>query len=178
MLCQGGSVRRNLKSYGTWLVAVIGAIGIHGILAYLASFAGFILAMLCILVIPGAGQTSTVIGKLLDAPFWLSQLVSGAAAGWVLQRRMRIKGYGYAFVIPVLLLVLDIVFEGVPMRKWTPLSDIYFSSDSGATEGVYKLMFVAPVYSAIAYVMAAGVAQLVGTQSQSAEPQVRPPVPS
>jgi hypothetical protein len=161
-----------------WLIAGIKKIGIHGLLAYLATFAGLILAMLCILVIPGAGQTSTVIGKLLDAPFWLSQLVCGAVAGWALRRRLRISGYGYALVIPFLLLVLDIVIEGVPMRKWTPLSDVYFSSNSGDTEGVYKLMFVVPVYTAIAYVMGAGVTQLAGIRSQSAKSQVRPPVPS
>ena len=64
------------------------------------------------------------------------------------------------------------------MRKWTPLSNIYFSSDSGDTEGVYKLMFVAPVYTAIAYLIGAGMEQVARRRSQSAKPQVQPSVPS
>jgi hypothetical protein len=113
--------------------------------------ASVILTMLLILIIPGAGQTSNLVGRLLDPPFWIPQLACGAMAGWFVSRRFAVFNSGYALLIPLTLLLLNILTEGLRMRAYTPLMDIYFSADSGATEGLYKLFFTAPANTAVAY---------------------------
>jgi hypothetical protein len=128
---------------------------IHTSAVYFAMAAGVILAGLLIVVIPAAGQTSNLLGRLLDSPFWITQVICGAAAGWLVRRRFNVLNAGYGILFPLALLVLDILIEGLPMRKFVPLIDIYFSANSGDTEGLYKLFFTAPVYTAIAYCIGA-----------------------
>jgi hypothetical protein len=141
-------------------------IGLHTIAVYLAMFVSVILAMLTTLIIPGAGQASTLIGRTLEPPLWLPQVICGGLAGWIVKRRFGIGDGGFGILIPLLLLLLSIFTEGLEMRPYTPLADIYFSADSGATEGLYKLIFTAPLYTAIAYCLGALASKTVSTNSQ------------
>jgi hypothetical protein len=117
--------------------------------------ASVILTMLLILIVPGAGQTSNPVGRLVEALFWIPQLACGAMVGWFLRRHFAIFNSGYALLIPLAFLLWNILTEGLRMRAYTPLKDIYFSANSGDTEGLYKLFFTAPVYTAVAYCLGA-----------------------
>jgi hypothetical protein len=128
--------------------------------------AGVILSMLLALIIPGAGQTSTLVGRVLDPPFWIPEVAAGAAVGWLVRRRLAILNAALCLVVPIVLLVSNILTEGLRMRTYTPLIDIYFSANSGDTEGLYKLTFTAPVYVAVAYCVGALAAKLFKPQTQ------------
>ena len=144
---------------------------LHTLAVYGAMLAGLLLSAVIILIVPSAGQTSTVIGKALDPPFWLSEVVCGAIIGWLVRCRFSIRLAGLGIIVPTVLLIFDVVFEGLPMRTYTPLSDIYFSSNSGATEGLYKLMFVAPLYTAIAYGLGALASKLTKAGTHGVQPE-------
>ncbi len=128
---------------------------LHTVAVYVAMFAGLLISAVIILIVPGAGQASTVIGRLLDPPFWLSEVACGAVVGWWVRNRFSIRLAGLGIIIPALLLGLDVLLEGLAMQKYTPLIDVYFSSNNGDTEGIYKLIFVAPLYTAVAYTLGA-----------------------
>jgi hypothetical protein len=123
----------------------------HTIAVYLATVAGIVLSMLLILIIPGAGRTASLIGRALDPPCWLSEIACGAAAGWFVKRRLDISNVALGLIVPIVLLVSNILTEGLRMRPYTTLTDIYFSANSGDTEGLYKLLLTAPMYTAVAY---------------------------
>jgi hypothetical protein len=146
-------------------------IAIHTALAYVAMLLGLGVSAVITLIIPGAGETSTIIGRTLDSPFWLAEVGCGVVVGWWMRSRFSIGLSGLVIIIPTLFLGLDILFEGLPMRTYTPLVDIYFSSDNGATEGVYKLMFVAPLYTAIGYCVGAIASKLFKTGPHETEPK-------
>ena len=148
----------------------------HTVAVYVAMLASIILTMLLILIIPGAGQVATPIGRLLEPPFWLPQLASGAAAGWLIRRRLSITNGGYGVVLPAVLLAANILTEGLRMRASTPLVDIYFSANSGDTEGLYKLFFTAPLYTAIAYGLGALASKLMKKATHNVSK--RPDLPS
>ncbi len=112
--------------------------------------ASMILTLVLIMIVPGAAETSNLLGRLLDPPFWVPQLVCGVIAGWFVRRRFAVFNSGYALLIPFTLLISNILTEGRELRAYTPLRDVYFSANNGATEGLYELFFTAPVYTAIA----------------------------
>ena len=116
--------------------------------------ASVLLTMLLILIVPAFGQ-ATGIGRVMDAPFWLPQIVCGAVFGWIVQRRSLVSNPGFGILVPLCLLLSNILTEGLRMRNYTPLIDVYFSGNSGATEGMYKLVFTAPLYTGIAYTLGA-----------------------
>jgi hypothetical protein len=134
---------------------VIAQITIHTGAIYLAMLAAVILTMLLILIFPPAGQKSTFIGSKVEAPFWVPEIICGAAAGWLVRKRFSVLNSGYGILIPLLLLLWNILTEGLRMRSYTPLIDIYFSTHSGDTEGLYELFLTAPLYTAIAYCLGA-----------------------
>jgi hypothetical protein len=134
---------------------LISQITIHTGAIYLAMFAAVILSMLLILIFPRAGQTSTFLGRMLEPPFWAPEIVCGAAAGWLIRERFFVRNPAYGILVPLVLLLGNLLTEGLRMRPYTPLVDIYFSANSGATEGLYKLIFTAPAYTAIAYSLGA-----------------------
>lgn len=146
-------------------------IGIHTLAVYVAMVASVILTIVLILIIPGAGRAASPVGKVLDAPFWVPQLTCGAALGWFVRRRLSLTNEGYGIILPAVLLGMDILKEGLPMRKWTPLVDIYFSANNGDTEGIYKLIFVAPVYVAAAYALGALASTLAKTKTHDSKPE-------
>jgi hypothetical protein len=118
-------------------------------------FASFFISMLLVLLFPGFGKTSTLVGRLSDSPYWIPQIVSGAVTGWLVRKRSFFFNAGYAVLVPLCLLLSNILTEGLKLRKYTSISDIYFSANNGDTEGLYSLIFTAPVYVAIAYTLGA-----------------------
>jgi hypothetical protein len=134
---------------------ILKKIVIHTGMVYLAWLAAFILAMILILIVPGAGQIASPIGRLLDSPYCLPDVACAAVLGWLAQRRLSIAGAAYGIILPAALLVADVVIEGLPMQKYTSLVDIYFSSNSGDTEGLYKLFLTDPLYCAVSYAFGA-----------------------
>ncbi len=134
---------------------VITQITLHTGTIYLALLAAVILTMLLILVFPAAGQRSTFIGSMTEAPFWTPEIICGAAAGWSVRRRFFVLNSGYGVLLPLLLLIWNILTEGLRMRPYTRLIDIYFSAHSGDMEGLYELFLTAPLYTAIAYCLGA-----------------------
>jgi hypothetical protein len=128
---------------------------IHTGAIYLAMLAAVILNMLLILIFPPAGQTSTFVGRMLEPPFWILEIACGAVAGWLVRKRSFVLNSGYGILIPLLLLVWNILTEGLRMRPYTSLIETYFSAHSGDKEGLYKLFLTAPVYTAIAYCLGA-----------------------
>jgi hypothetical protein len=147
-------------------------ITIHTGAIYLAVLTAVIMNMLLILIYPPAGQTSTFIGSKLEAPFWIPEIICGAVAGWVVRERFTFFNAGYGILIPLLLLLCNILTEGLRMRPYTPLIDIYFSAHSGATEGLYELFLTAPLYTAIAYYLAALASKITVKTQISRRPKV------
>src|ERR1700742_2497519 len=88
---------------------VITQITIHTGAIYLAMFAAVILTMLLILVFPPAGQRSTFIGSMTEAPFWIPEIICGAAAGWLVRQRSSVLNSGYGLLVPLLLLIWNIL---------------------------------------------------------------------
>lgn len=129
-----------------WLV-------MHTVIVYALFLIGLLLSVLIELVVPGAGQTSSFLGRALETPFWLMEVGCGAIGGWLIGRRFPVKFPILGIVVPTLLLCLDILIEGREMRKYTSLMDVYFTANNGGTEGIYNIMLVAPLYTAIAYTL-------------------------
>jgi hypothetical protein len=152
---------------------IITQITIHTGAIYLAMLAAVILTMLLILIFPPAGQRSTLIGSMTEAPFWTPEIICGAAAGWLIRQRFSILHSGYGILIPLFLLVWNILTEGLRMRPYTPLIDIYFSAHSGDTEGLYELFLTAPLYTAIAYCLGA-LAFIIKLKMQYTKPAKEP----
>ncbi|MBB5345864.1 hypothetical protein [Tunturibacter empetritectus] len=140
---------------------VVRQIMIHTLAAYLAMLASVILTGLLILVVPSAGKSSTSLGRILDPPFWAPQLLCGVLMGWYFKRRFELPNPGFVMLIPLTLLLWNIFSEGLAIRHYVSLKDVYFSANSGDTEGLYKLFFTAPVYTAFAYWLGSLGAKLV-----------------
>jgi hypothetical protein len=132
----------------------ISKIMVHTIAVYVAMLASVLLAMLLILIVPAFGQ-ATGVGRVMDPPFWLPQIVCGAIVGWIVRRHSLVSNPGFGILFPLCLLLWNILTEGLRMRNYTPLIDIYFSGNNGDTEGMYKLVFTAPLYTGIAYTLGA-----------------------
>jgi hypothetical protein len=152
---------------------VITQITIHTGAIYLAMLAAAILTMLLILVFPPAGQTSTFVGRMLEPPFWIPEITCGAAAGWFVRKHFFVLNPGLGILIPLLLLLCNILTEGLRMRRYIPLIDIYFSANNGDTEGLYKLFLTAPLYTAIAYCLGA-LAFIIKIKMQYTKPAKEP----
>jgi hypothetical protein len=131
----------------------------HTITVYCVVFASFLISMLLVLLIPSLGKTSSTVGGLLEAPYWIPQIAAGAGVGWLVRKRSILLNAGYAIPVPLCLLAWNILTEGPQLRKYTALPDVYFSANNGDTEGLYKLIFTAPLYVAIAYALGALVAK-------------------
>jgi hypothetical protein len=114
--------------------------------------ASVLLAMLLILIVPAFGQNSGV-GRVMDAPFCLPEIVCGAIVGWIVRRRFLVSNPGFGILVPLCLLLWNILTEGLRLRNYSPLIDVYFSGNSG--EGLYQLLFTAPLYTGIAYALGA-----------------------
>jgi hypothetical protein len=132
----------------------ISKITVNTIAVYLAMLASVLLAMLLILIVPAFGQ-ATGVGRVMDAPFCLPQIVCGAVVGWIVRRRFLVSDPAFGIFVPLCLLLWNILTEGLRMRTYTPLIDVYFSGHSGDTEGLYGLVFTAPLYTGIAYTLGA-----------------------
>jgi len=78
---------------------------------------------------------------------------------------------GWGIIIPAALLAGNVLMEGLRMRAYTPLVEIYFSANSGATEGRYKVVFTAPLYTAVAYPLGAMAAKLIKTEPREVKPE-------
>jgi hypothetical protein len=149
---------------GITLVSKIGSaiyqIMIHTVVVYCVMFASLLTSLLLVLLIPELGKKSSVVGSILEAPYWMPQILGGFIVGWLIRKRSSLSNAGYAILVPLCLLLSDILTEGLKMRKYTTISDIYFSANNGDTEGLYKLIFTAPLYAGIAYALGALVAKI------------------
>jgi hypothetical protein len=91
----------------------------------------------------------------------------------LVRKRFFVFNSAYGILIPLLLLIWNILTEGLRMQPYTPLIDIYFSAHSGATEGLYELFLTAPLYTAIAYSLGA-LAFIIKMKMQYTKPAKEP----
>jgi hypothetical protein len=163
MTCRGDNGMNKLKD-------VAKQITIHTVVVYAVALVSLLLSLLLVLIIPTFGQTSSVVGRFLEAPYWLPEIACGAITGWIIRKRFRVTNAAYGILVPLCLLLWNILTEGLRMRNYTPLIDVYFSANNGDTEGLYKLIFTAPLYTAVAYALGALASKMslnAGSQSAS-----------
>jgi hypothetical protein len=148
---------------------MISQILVHTIVVYSVALVSVLLSLLLIAIVPEFGQKASVIGRGLEGPYWLPQIICGAAAGWTMRTRSAVMNAGYGILVPLCLLLLNLLTEGFRMRSYTPIVDIYFSANNGATEGLYKLIFTCPLYTGIAYALGALASKM--SRMKPSEPQ-------
>jgi hypothetical protein len=129
--------------------------GLYGLLhlglPYMATILGFVASILITIVVPGAGEQSTLIGQLTAEPFWVPEIVAGLLLGWLAYETVPSKIAFIAWAAPGSFLLWSAWSWQRRMAVYDSTWDTYFGRHCGGSECLYQLFLTVPFYSSIFY---------------------------
>jgi hypothetical protein len=143
---------------GSWLRYLL----LHLAMVYVSVLVGLAVSAMFELLAPWAGKPDTVSSEMIDRPFYILVVASGALLGRVSYLRWKNWTAFFVWLPLACFLLLSGWSWQKGMAKYDSTWNTYFGKGCGGSSCVYQLSLTVPFYTGMAYSISAYISRKVG----------------